>query len=270
MGSASERHRRRLEAKKDLANLLAHSKNTVIIHYSCESFYDRPDGASPRITSIAVRNLATGQTVSFSIHHVAERDHVARDQIEARYNDLEREMLDEFYKYVAEKKDSYWLHWNMRDTNYGFPAIAHRYRVLGGTPMDVHESNLYDFARLLISLYSPTYAGHPRLTMLMKMNSISDKDFLTGQTEADAFVQKDYVKLHQSTLRKVDVIGNIVNRLASGTLKTNARRLEIYGTTLGYFMELSRDHPVMAIITFLSSILGIVSFILYMLSSNKK
>jgi len=38
-----------------------------VIHYSCESFYDRPNGASPRITSIAVRKLDSGQTLSFSI-----------------------------------------------------------------------------------------------------------------------------------------------------------------------------------------------------------
>ena len=30
-----------------------------------ESFYDRPNGASPRITSIAVRQLDSGNTLSF-------------------------------------------------------------------------------------------------------------------------------------------------------------------------------------------------------------
>ena len=74
MSKASERLRRRREAKGQLTEINKKRDNVVVIHYSCESFYDRPDGKSPRITSIAVRNLVTGQTESFSIHQIAERD----------------------------------------------------------------------------------------------------------------------------------------------------------------------------------------------------
>jgi hypothetical protein len=263
VGEAAERYRRRQAARKELAGLIAHAGSTVIIHYSCESFYDRSDGSSPRITSIAVRNLESGQTASFSIHQVAEREKVVRDQIEGEYNTLEKQMLKEFYTYVAEHKDFKWLHWNMRDINYGFAAIAHRFRVLAGAPVDIHEGSLYDFARLLISMFGPGYVSHPRLTSLMQLNKISDKDFLTGQSEADAFVHKEYVKLHQSTLRKVDVVSNIVNRLSAGTLKTNASKMEIYGTRLGYYTELWRDHPAMLLIAFLASLASIISLVLW-------
>ena len=71
----------------------------VVIHYSCESFYDRPNGTSPRITSIAVRNLASGQTTSFSIHQVAERRKMLNN-IEEHYDNLEKEMLDDFNNYI--------------------------------------------------------------------------------------------------------------------------------------------------------------------------
>ncbi len=57
-------------------NLANEAENASVIHYSCESLYDRPHGASPRITSIAVRNLKTGQALSFSIHQMAERERV--------------------------------------------------------------------------------------------------------------------------------------------------------------------------------------------------
>lgn len=263
MGEAAERHRRRQSAKQELAEVVKHARNVVVIHYSCESFYDRADGSSPRITSIAVRNLASGQTTSFSIHQVAERAGVARDRIESEYNNLEKQMLQEFYEYVAAHKDFKWLHWNMRDINYGFAAIAHRCRVLGGSPLEIHESNLCDLARLLIAMFSPTYVGHPRLTKLMHLNHISDKDFLTGQDEADAFVKQEYVKLHQSTLRKVDVLGNILNRLSAGTLKTNASKAEIYGSQIGYYVELLRDHPIMFLLAFVGSLASIVSIILW-------
>jgi hypothetical protein len=86
---ASKRARRRRAAKKELDRLFEAPHSVLAIHYSCESFYDRPDGSSPRITSIAVRNLASGQTVSFSIHQLAERDKKVRvEDIEASYDEL--------------------------------------------------------------------------------------------------------------------------------------------------------------------------------------
>lgn len=260
MGLPSYRYKTRKAAKQSLESIISHEKNVVIIHYSCESFYHRPDGSSPRITSIAVRNLGTGQTTSFSIHQVAERDGVDRSQIEQQYNRLERLMLDDFYQYVTSHLSHTWLHWNMRDINYGFAAIAHRYRVLGGSPAEIHETNMCDLAGLLIRLYGPSYAGHPRLTSLLRINSISEKDFLTGQQEADAFVNRDYVRLHQSTLRKVDVLNNIFVRLSSGTLKVKSNWKDVHGSVIWYCAEVIQEHPLFVIIGFVSSGLGIYAF----------
>ena len=61
------------EARQRLDSLFSDRSKVWVIHYSCESFYDRPNGASPRITSPAVRSLDSAQTHSFSIHQVAER-----------------------------------------------------------------------------------------------------------------------------------------------------------------------------------------------------
>ena len=44
MSKASERLRRRREAKGQLTEINKKRDNVVVIHYSCESFYDRPDG----------------------------------------------------------------------------------------------------------------------------------------------------------------------------------------------------------------------------------
>ena len=82
MGNAIHRLQQRKKALNTVSELMTHPEMVVVIHYSCESFYDRPDGSSPRITSIAVRNLASGQTTSFSIHQMAERQKVSRDEIE--------------------------------------------------------------------------------------------------------------------------------------------------------------------------------------------
>ncbi len=266
MEGAAERHRRRQAARKVIADVAAHARSTAVIHYSCESFYDRADGSSPRITSLAVRNLDSGQTASFSIHQIAEREQVPRERIETEYNRLERQMLEEFYRCVGERRDFKWLHWNMRDINYGFPALAHRLRVLGGQPIEIHDSQLFDFARLLIAMFGPAYVSHPRLTSLMTLNDVSAKDFLTGEQEADAFVHKDYVKLHQSTLRKVDVMSNLFYRLTAGTLKTNASVVEIYGGRFWYAVELLRDHPVMVVVSVVASLASIVGVVLWFFS----
>lgn len=241
MGSARRRLERRAEAKQSIDRLMRQPDNVVVVHYSCESFYDLPQGNSPRITSIAVRHVGSRQTTSFSIHQVAERRGVDRNELEKRYDELERVMLDEFYTYVLEHRNHRWIHWNMRDINYGFAAIAHRYSVLGGTPLHLPEANLFDLASLLIDIYSPRYASHPRLENLMDLNGISKQHFLSGAEEAAAFVAKEYVKLHQSTLRKVDVIHNIALREWDGTLRTRASWRDQFGTTVGGWVEAVTD-----------------------------
>ena len=242
MGRAIIQLQKRKQALQLLHNIIDSPRHTIIVHYSCESFYDREDGSSPRITSIAVRNLYSAQTTSFSIHQVAEKNLVAATAIPTNYDRLEKMMLDNFYDYVRRHEGYQWLHWNMRDINYGFPAIAHRYSVLGGTPEIIPEDILIDIARLIISIHGPAYIGHPRLQKLIYKNGISDKDLLPGSDEAAAFERGEYVKLHQSTLRKVDIMSSIINRAADNSLKTNTRiydHVKLYPAALG---EILKEH----------------------------
>ena len=69
----------------------------------------------------------------------------------------------------------------------------------------------------------------PNLSNSTSKNKITHRDYLTGQQEAEAFDAKEYVKLHQSTLRKVDVLANILERTLDGSLTTNTIWKEIYG-----------------------------------------
>lgn len=175
------------KASQKLNRLFANSANCFVIHYSCESFYDRPQGASPRVTSIAVRNLETAQTNSFSIHQIAERNGHDLQNLDDSYDKFEYEMLDGFFKFVDRHQTFQWLHWNMRDINYGFQALEHRFRVLQGTPMEVADTNKIDLARLLTDLYGNGYVGNPRLEKLLEKNDISRLAFMNGMQEADAF-----------------------------------------------------------------------------------
>ena len=105
-------------------------------------------------------------------------------------------MLDEFFERIGKHRDMKYLHWNMRDINYGFAAIEHRYKVLGGKPVVVEDRNKFDLARLLIDIYGIGYIGHPRLSILLEKNNIKPLDFLTGAEEAEAF--EDIVHLDKA------------------------------------------------------------------------
>ncbi|MFC6331954.1 hypothetical protein ACFP56_04905 [Paenibacillus septentrionalis] len=149
--------KRRKKAFEKIIAMVDNASHALVIHYSCESFYNIPNGRTPRITSIAVRYLATGQTKSFSIHKVAELQNVPFEDIEKEYNSLEKEMLSDFYNFVKNHKSFDWIHWNMRDINYGFEAIDHRYSVLGGVPEQISDEKKVDLSRYLVDIFGLRY-----------------------------------------------------------------------------------------------------------------
>lgn len=222
MGEYLKKRARRKRVRAELDRVDESRRQALIIHYSCESFYGKEDGYSPRVTSIAVRNFQTAQTQSFSIHKIAELDGVSPDKISENYDEPERKMLNEFFDYLRTLPAHHFVHWNMRDINFGFQAIEQRYRVLGGDPIVVDDNYKFDLARALVTLYGKNYAPHGdagRMHSIMKLNKITDRDALTGAEEAAAFDNAEYVKLHQSTLRKVDIISNILERTIDKEIK---------------------------------------------------
>lgn len=232
---------KRKKAEKIIKIIDKNPEMYLITHYSCESFYDITDGRTPRITSIAVYNFESAQTDSFSLHKIAERKHIDLSEIEDKYDQLEKQMLTEFFKYAKEHKEYKWIHWNMRDMNYGFKAIENRYLVLGGTPFYIPDTNKIDLSRLLIQYYGVGYIDHPRMEKLIDYNHISAKDFLSGADEAIAFENKEYVKLHMSTLRKVDVFANILNRVINNKLKVKSKWYEMYGLSFQGIFNYCRE-----------------------------
>lgn len=76
---------------------------------------------------------------------------------------------------------------------------------------------------------------------LLEKNGIKAKDYLSGQQEAGAFENHEYIKLHMSTLRKVDVFANILNRAINNTLKVNSKWTEFYGISIQGFINFCKD-----------------------------
>ncbi|MFK5978361.1 MAG: hypothetical protein QM488_05690 [Rhizobiaceae bacterium] len=263
MGKEIQRLRARKEVHERLDAINNKRDRCLVIHYSCESFYDIKDGRTPRVTSIAVRQFSSGQTSSFSIHKSAELMGVAQADIDTKYDELEKDMLSQFFAFLKTKPDYTFVHWNMRDINYGFQAIEHRFMVLKGEPTAISDDKKLDLARELVALFGIKYAPHGnsgRLHSLMDMNHITARDTLNGAGEAKAFEKKEYVKLHQSTLRKVDVIANLLDRTLDGTLKTNASWTEIHGIHPAALLELITEHWIYSLLSVAGMILGLVAF----------
>src|SRR5699024_11168844 len=133
---------------------------------------------------------------------------------------IERKMLDDFFDFVVNHKDHYiWIHWKMRDNNFGFHAIEHRYKVLGGDPFVIPDSNKICLGNLIADRYTKDYAPHPRMKSLYELNGIDPKDFLTGKEEAKAFENKEYNKLSHSTASKVGLFSDFLTLLFDDNLK---------------------------------------------------
>ncbi len=261
MSSELKRIQKRKEARKEIEALYEKAEHVLIIHYSCESFYDIKDGRTPRVTSIAVRNLKTAQTESFSIHKIAERRGVNISDIPSTYDELEKEMLTDFFEFLRYRQAFHFIHWNMRDGNYGFSAIEHRFQVLGGEPYTVPDDKKTDLARVLVSLYGRQYVNHDelgRLQGIIKLNHITDKSVLTGKEEADAFESGDYIKLHQSTLRKVDCLSNIIERTVDGSLVKNASWKDKYGVHPKAIVEYVREHWLWSLFVMFAIVTGLI------------
>ena len=262
MSKELKRISRRKRVIGEIDRIIDHAQDALIIHYSCESFYDRDDGKTPRVTSIAVRNLNSGQTESFSIHKIAEQKGMAFREIHDCYDDLEKEMLEEYFQFVSKNQSKTWIHWNMRDINYGFFALEHRLKVLKGNPSVLPEDKKFDLARAMVALFGVGYIGHPRLANIVRKNKITHRDMLTGEEEAVAFDNKEFVKLHQSTLRKVDVLANLFERTANGTLKTNSKWYETYGIHPRVLVELVREHWIFGMVSIIGIVVPLIAYLL--------
>lgn len=247
----SKRLEERNEGVELLNKIQKEKSKSFIIHYSCESFITS-HGRTPRVTSICIRNLETAQVKSFSIHIQAQFDSLDFNNLTInQYDTLEKKMLDEFYVYLEQNKDKNWIHWNMRDSNYGFEAIANRYKILGGTPFFLDDDRKFDFPRILGKIYTYGYEKNKpdgRFLNLAHRNGISHQDALKGKEEAEAFDNNEFLKLHASTLRKVDILESIIHRAYQNDLKVHASPKKIYGLTIPGIIEIVKNNWLLILI----------------------
>jgi len=245
---SNKRIEERNKALEVVSDLKRNINSVIVIHYSCQSFYQQ--AVLPRVTAICVKNKFNGSSSTFSISLQGQiRGMDVLNLTDDDFNSLEREMLDEFYAYVSAFRTHKWVHWNMRNATYGFDAIANRYRVLGGIPVNIEQQFRYDLNNLMYGLYTKKFEdnqpnGH--LLNLAHSNSITRTNALTGAGEADAFDEQQYQALSMSTIRKVEIITQILEYTVNGELKVKTPDIEIYGLTLRGIAEIVKNSALLS------------------------
>jgi len=244
-----------VDSHQFIKSVKSNSENFYIIHYSCQNLNDDNEALSPRVTSIGINHYASGQSVSFSTHSIAEEMHIPRDQVLPRFDEIELALLTQFYKFIRDRRDKYWVHWNMRNLAFGFEHLEHRYRVLGGTDASViaveRRLNLND---LIADRYGADYAKHPKMISLMENNGGRHRDFLDGKEEVTAFENMEFLRMHASTLSKVGFFSSAMRKLVNGKLKTMSKG---YGVALEKIFESRAAKGVGLFATALTIVVGL-------------
>lgn len=207
-------------AKSIIQDFYIQKHKYLLIHYSCESF--KKEGTTPRITSIAIKCLSTGQTDLFSLTHASEELKISIN--EENHDILEKKLLRNFFHYVRKRKHLIWIHWGMKDNKFGFKALEHRANILGLKNIyKIEDDRKYDLSKILIQIHGYEYVKGPKLDNLLKINQIKPKDFLTGETEARFSNNNLNNKISQSTLAKVHAFEEIIQLQFYNKLKVNKR-----------------------------------------------
>ena len=235
-----------------IKSVRSNPENFFIIHYSCQNLNDDNLALSPRITSIAINHYITGQSVSFSTHSVSEELRIPRDDVLQRFDEVELELLTQFYKFIRDRRDKFWVHWNMRNLTFGFEHLEHRYRALGGTDACTiaveRRLNLND---LIADRYGADYAKHPKMLSLMEQNGGRHRDFLDGKEEVECFERKEFLRMHTSTLSKVGFFSSSMRKFVNGKLITASKGI-------GVKLDKLFESRLAKIIALLATLIGIV------------
>jgi hypothetical protein len=235
-------------ARARLQELFAHPKSVFLVHYACESFDQAAPQGSPRIIAIALRNLDSGQTLSFSVHEELELTACPPALARTRMDQLEYRLLATFYRFLASNKTARFAHWSMSNAKFGFEAIAHRYAVHGGDRNRVPHIDMIDLAQMLGDIYGHGNLPKPHFDKLAELNNISRHGFLVGAAEPAAFSAGNYRAVRDSVLAKVSIMAQIAELANDRALKTNANWYVMNVGRVREAVELFQDNPVKAMV----------------------
>lgn len=196
---------------QQLTRALTLDESVIAVHYACESILT-PKDHPPGVASVAIYELSTRDVSAFSRNDAPKG--VPPD-------DIELDLLKRFFARLASFQDSLVVHWNMNRPEYGFEALASRLRYLTDSPGDILiPTRRLDIDDLLVDEFGEDYAPHGRLLSMANLNELDVRSSLKGKDEADRFSKSDWSALARSCASKAKIIGDIIEKLVNGTVKT--------------------------------------------------
>lgn len=198
---------------QQLTRALTLNESVIAVHYSCESILT-PKDHPPGVASIAIYELGTREVTAFSRNDAPKG--VLPDKIE-------EDLLKRFFARLASFQESLVVHWNMNRPEYGFEALASRLRYLTDSPGGIIiPARRIDIDDLLVEEFGEDYAPHGRLLSMASLNELDVRSSLIGKDEAERFSNSDWSALARSCASKAKIIGDIIQKMVNGTVKTAA------------------------------------------------
>ncbi|MEO1061931.1 MAG: hypothetical protein AAFZ07_10970 [Actinomycetota bacterium] len=194
-----------------------------VVHYACENLHNAT-ARPPAVGAIAIHNLDSQTTQLFT--RTESRDDPASQKAEA-------DLLERFLAHLQSSSGTQYVHWNMSRAQYGFEAIAARYRHLTGKnpPGTAPESSRHNLDDLIKAEYGDQYATHPRMSTLLQVNGLRRRYALDGPDEASKLDEGDFGAIDRSVTEKVERLAALFVLLVSGRLETltSAGKLDFAG-----------------------------------------
>lgn len=195
-----------------LRQALDRGETLMAVHYASGNLFKAKD-CPVAVTCIAVTNLVDGSTQAFSMANASGQTS----------EDREVELLAEFFGFLSGHQDAKLLHWNMDKADYGFGALASRYKWLtkGTVPYRPPSDRMYDLDQFITEYYGEGYVPHPKLPNLAALNGVNQRYWMAGKDEADKADEGDYSAIQRSTSEKCRAIAELFGLFMSGAMATS-------------------------------------------------
>lgn len=243
-------------ANEFLKKYLENRGKYAIIHFARENHFDERYPKGPRIISIVVLYPDSDRMSIFSLQRSAEVKGMEFSTcIDSERDNIEKGMLSDFFNEVKDSGINLWLHWNMKNDNFGFQTLSNRYKNLGGivgAEMQFKDECTKNISTLFKMKYGPNYITgindvKGKMYALFEKNGIADPDLLTGLDEIREFVNGNYVKVELSVVAKVKAFERLIDYARNGELKTDSKKIkDIYGFSLNGILQYVRENAVLA------------------------
>lgn len=258
------------EANSVLEDFSKKKSDYIFIHYARQNCFEDAYEKGPRVIAIVVMNAENGQTMVFSLRKVA--DNYGCDffeMSESGKDDIEKEMLQSFFEYAKQNTQKKWLHWNMKNNNFGFSAIEERFKNLDGEPIHFEENKLFNISVLLKKKYGTNFAKDAswngkvmgKMYDVFSLNEIVDSQILNGEQEIKEYILKNITSIEQSILGKIKAFQVIVEKASDNDLKTRGNMIkDVYGLNVRGIAQYIQDNAILALV--FSIVGGIITTII--------